>query len=123
MLEPRPDVRIVLTTLDSAEKARELARQLIRQRLAACVNIVDHVHSVYRWGATSEDDSVESADEVLLIIKTAADRVEALQQALYALHPYELPEFLVLSVEAAEREYLRWMLSSSNASANPKEQA
>ncbi len=123
MLDKNPDIRIVLTTLDSAEKARQLARALVEQHLATCVNIIDQVHSVYRWGATPEKDSVESADEVLLVIKTAASRVEALQQAMRALHPYELPEFLVLTVEAAERAYLRWILANTEASTSPQEQS
>ncbi len=117
--EQSTEARIVLTTLDSAKKAHELAHQLVERRVAACVNIVDRVHSVYRWGDASGMDAIEAADEFLLIIKTAASRVEALQQAIEELHPYQLPELMVLAVETVEREYLRWILSSTTPSTIP----
>lgn len=102
------EARIVLTTTDSPEKARALAYALVERRLAACVNIVDRLHSVYRW-----QGAVETADELLLVIKTIASRVEPLEKAIRELHSYALPEFVVLPVEAATPEYLRWIMSSA----------
>lgn len=102
------DIRIVLTTLDTAEKARSLAHALVERRLAACVNLVDRVHSVYRWQGV-----VETADEWLLIIKTVADRVDTLQAAFRELHPYETPEFVVLAVDMIEPKYQQWLVAST----------
>lgn len=103
------EARIVLTTIGSAEEARTLAHALVEGHLAACVNLVDRVHSVYRWQGT-----VETAEELLLIIKTTAGMVDALKKALHELHPYALPEFLVLPVDDAGPEYLRWLLASTH---------
>ena len=105
------DIRIVLTTLDTAEKARSLAHALVERRLAACVNIVAPVHSVYRW-----QEVVETTDELLLVIKTVADKVEALEAAVRELHPYELPEFVILAVEAVEPKYMAWLVASTAGS-------
>jgi periplasmic divalent cation tolerance protein len=102
------DMRIVLTTVDTKEKAHILAHALVERKLAACVNIVDRVHSVYRW-----QDIVETADELLLVIKTVADKVDVLETAVRELHPYELPEFVVLSAENVEMKYLQWLADST----------
>jgi periplasmic divalent cation tolerance protein len=98
---------IVLTTLGADADAADLARTLVEQRLAACVNIVGDVTSIYRW-----KDGVEEDEEQLLLIKTTADLVEALQARLRELHPYELPEFLVVPVTGGSEGYLRWLLES-----------
>ncbi|HUZ05178.1 MAG TPA: divalent-cation tolerance protein CutA [Acidobacteriaceae bacterium] len=103
------NARIVLTTIDTAEKAHALAHALVERRLAACVNVVDRVHSVYRWQGI-----VETADEVLLVIKTVADNIAVLEKAIQELHPYQLPEFLVLGVDAAEVGYLGWIAASTS---------
>lgn len=102
------EARIVLTTIDDPERARALARALVGRGLAACVNIVDRVHSVYRW-----QGAVETAEELLLVIKTVASQVEPLEQAIRELHSYALPEFVVLPVDTAAPEYLRWITSST----------
>ncbi len=91
-------VRIILTTTGSLEEARRIARHLVENRLAACVNILDQVLSVYRW-----QEAVEEAQEFLLLIKTTGEQVDAVQGVLGELHSYELPEFLVLAPEAAAR--------------------
>ena len=106
------DARIVLTTLDDMENAKRLARELVEQRLAACVNLVERVHSLYRW-----KDKVESADEILLIVKTSAERIPALRAAMERLHPYELPEFLILEASGGSEPYLAWLLEASGENA------
>lgn len=109
------DKRLVLTTAGSEEEARRIAQTLVERRLAACVNIVPRIHSVYRW-----EGKVESADEFLLIIKTTRDREEPVRSAIKELHSYELPECLVIAIEAGSKEYLDWVGESvSDMSGEP----
>ncbi len=96
--------RIVLTTVSSLEEARRVAAALVEERLAACVNIVSGVHSVYRWKG-----AVEEAGEVLLIMKTRVEKLEALEAAVRRLHSYEVPEFLILPVNGGSAAYLQWI--------------
>ncbi len=97
--------RIALTTVGSFEEGRRLARLLVERRLAACVNLVPNITSIYRWlGA------VEEAAEVLLVMKTTAEMLPALEAAVRELHSYEVPEFLALAVEAGSQPYLDWLL-------------
>jgi periplasmic divalent cation tolerance protein len=98
---------IVLTTVTADFDARPLARELVEMRLAACVNIVAGVTSVYRWKERVEEDG-----EQLLIIKTVDDNVESLRKELFARHPYEVPEFLVLPVLSTSDAYGSWLLES-----------
>lgn len=100
-------VVIVLTTLGADADAAELARTLVEQRLAACVNILGDVTSIYRW-----KDGVEQDDEQLLVIKTTTDLVPALQARLRELHPYDLPEFIVVPVSGGSDAYLAWLRES-----------
>lgn len=102
-----PSAVIVLTTVSADSDAVELARTLVEQRLVACVNIVAGVTSVYRW-----KDGVEQDDEQMLVIKTTTDLVEALQARLRELHPYELPEFVVIKVTGGSEAYLSWLCGS-----------
>jgi periplasmic divalent cation tolerance protein len=95
---------IVLSTVGSAEEAQRVATGLVEQGLAACVNVVPGVTSVYRWKG-----AVDRASEVLLLIKTRSERFEAVRQALVALHPYELPEIIALPIEAGHAPYLAWL--------------
>ena len=101
------DVRVVLVTVPSAEKALELARTVVEERLAACVNVVPSVRSVYRWEGKVQDDA-----EALLVIKTTAAGLEPLRARLVALHPYQCPEVLALPVEAGHAPYLEWVGTS-----------
>ena len=95
---------VALSTAGTAEDAERIARALVERRLAACVNIVPGVVSVYRWkGEVCRDE------ERLLIIKTRASRIEALREALVAIHPYELPELVTLPIEAGHEPYLAWL--------------
>jgi periplasmic divalent cation tolerance protein len=101
------DARIVLTTAASGDEARTLARTLVEERLAACATIVPTVESIYRW-----EGKLETARETLLLLKTAAPQLAALQARLLALHSYETPEFLVLAVESGSEGYLGWLRAS-----------
>lgn len=101
-------VRILFSTLDSEEKAREIAHQLVQERLAACVNIVPNVTSVYKWKG-----AIERTTECLLVMKTADDRVEQLTQRIKELHPYEVPEIISFSVEHGHPPYLDWVVAET----------
>jgi len=101
------NARIVLTTAGSADEARKLADTLVDRRLAACVNIVPHIESVYRW-----QNKVERAGEWLLIIKTQAASFEGVRATIEALHSYEVPECLLLEVHAGTRDYLDWIAAN-----------
>jgi periplasmic divalent cation tolerance protein len=100
-------IRIALTTVGSLEEGRRLARLLVERQLAACVNLIPNLVSIYRW-----QGAVEEAAEVLLVIKTAAETLPALEAAVRDLHSYEVPEFVVLDVQSASQPYLDWLLSS-----------
>lgn len=97
---------VVLTTVGAGFDAAALARTLVEQRLAACVNIVAEVRSIYRW-----NDGVDDEREQLLLIKTTEERVAALRDALFAVHPYDVPEFVVLDAEA-HGPYGTWLTAS-----------
>lgn len=99
-----PDIVLVLTTVSDDERADAIARALIDERLAACVNLHGSMTSFYRWKGGVERDV-----ERQLVIKTTRERLPALEARLKALHSYELPEFLVVSVEAGSVEYLNWV--------------
>ena len=101
------EVVLVLTTIGAGADAAALARTLVEERLAACVNIGAPMTSVYRW-----QGSVEQDREQPLVIKTTGDRLTALETRLRALHPYELPEFLVLSASGGSTAYLDWIRDS-----------
>ncbi|MFZ2490107.1 MAG: divalent-cation tolerance protein CutA, partial [Thermoanaerobaculia bacterium] len=95
-------------TVGAAFDAKALARELVGRQLVACVNIVERIHSVYRWNGAIEEEG-----EQLLVMKTMASRVDDLQRELLALHPYEVPEFLVLPVTQGSEPYLAWLAAST----------
>jgi periplasmic divalent cation tolerance protein len=99
---------VVLVSCPSAEKAAEIARVLVEERLAACATILPSVRSIYRWEGKVQEDA-----EALLLAKTEVRRFEDLRQRVLALHPYEVPEVLALPVEAAHRPYLDWIAEST----------
>jgi periplasmic divalent cation tolerance protein len=99
------DKRVVLVTCSSEEEASRIARALVSERLAACVNILESpVRSVYRWKGR-----VETAMEYLLLIKTRRTRLKALQQAITRLHSYDTPEMIALPVAEGSPKYLAWL--------------
>jgi periplasmic divalent cation tolerance protein len=99
---------VVLSTAGSEEEAERIATALVRERLAACINLVAPLTSIYRWRG-----AVERATEVLLVIKTRKRSVAALIARLGALHSYEVPEAIVLPIEAGARPYLEWLLAET----------
>ncbi|HUO61577.1 MAG TPA: divalent-cation tolerance protein CutA [Candidatus Acidoferrales bacterium] len=98
------DKRLLLTTTGSREQAQHLAHELVSRRLAACVNIVGPISSVYRWKG-----KVDGAEEYLLLIKTTAAEFAAIRDAILELHTYELPELLQLQIETGLADYLEWI--------------
>ncbi len=104
------DKRIVLTTASSEDEARKIARHLLEHRLAACVNVVPHVASIYRW-----QGKIEEAREWLLIVKTTAAAFSQVREAIAELHSYELPECICLTMENGSPAYLEWIAESVSA--------
>ena len=98
------EVILILTTAPADARAEEIARVLVDERLAACVNVGAPMISIYRW-----QGSVVREAESQLVIKTTRDRVAAVETRLRTLHPYELPEFLVMPAGAASQPYADWV--------------
>lgn len=104
----RTEARVVLVTCGSAAEARKIAEGVVANRLAACVNLLPKVRSIYRWRG-----KVERAEEFLLFVKTTRSRLGPLEREIKRLHSYEVPEFLVLAVDQGSRDYLRWLAENS----------
>lgn len=98
------NARIVLTTVGLKDEAERLGEELVERGLAACVNIVGPIRSIYRW-----KQKLQNEQEYLLLIKTTTGRTAQLQSVMKKLHPYELPEFVQVSVESGSEEYLAWL--------------
>jgi periplasmic divalent cation tolerance protein len=101
-------VRIVFCTCPDTASAERIADALVGERLAACVNLLPAVTSVYRW-----QGQVERASEIQLLIKTTADRLEALGTRVAELHPYELPELIAVEARAGLPAYLDWVAAQT----------
>jgi periplasmic divalent cation tolerance protein len=99
---------IALTTVGSAEDAQRIASDLVDLRLAACVNIIDSVRSIYRWQGKVSDEA-----ELLLIIKTTKARLAELRARLLETHPYDVPEFIVVPIEDISPAYSAWLEEST----------
>jgi periplasmic divalent cation tolerance protein len=97
-------IAIVLTTLPADADPAALARQLIGERLAACVNALPVMTSIYRW-----EGAVQEESERQLVIKTSTARLEELKERLHTLHPYQVPEFIVLQAAGASSRYAQWV--------------
>src|SRR5690242_8518413 len=95
------DARIMLTTTGSRDEADRIARALVERELAACVNIIGPISSVYRWKG-----KIDSAEEYLLLIKSTEDAFDRVREAVRELHSYELPEFVELGISRGEGKYL-----------------
>jgi periplasmic divalent cation tolerance protein len=98
---------VVMLTTTPASDAPVIARALVERRLAACVNILPRVQSIYRW-----QGEVEEAEEALLVVKTLRPAQDGIEAALRELHPYEVYELLVLPIEDGSQSYLRWLRES-----------
>lgn len=95
---------VVLSTCPDEDSAATLARTLVSENLAACVNRVPGVRSTYRWQGDLKDEA-----EVLLVIKTSGERLVTLTARIEQLHPYEVPEIIALEIEAGSERYLDWL--------------
>jgi periplasmic divalent cation tolerance protein len=102
------DTRIVLTTAGSSQEAEKIATALVERRLAACVNIIPQIQSVYRW-----QGNVERATEWLLIIKSRAAAFESVRDAIREIHSYELPECIMVEIESGSKPYLDWIMHNT----------
>ena len=98
------EARVVLTTAGSQDEARKIASALVDRRLAACVNIIPQIESIYRW-----EGKVESATEWLLIIKTDVAVFDRLREAIKEIHSYEVPECIMLEIADGSVPYLAWI--------------
>jgi periplasmic divalent cation tolerance protein len=105
---PQQNVVLVLTTFPADGDAETFARALINERLAACVNILPPMRSVYTWRSQTE-----TANERQLLIKTTTPRVPELEARVKALHPYDVPEFLVIAVLDGSNDYFSWVAGSA----------
>ena len=101
------DKRVVLTTCGSLEEARQIAQALVERRLAACVNILPQVESIYRWKG-----EVETAPEWLLVIKTLAGVFDQLRETIAKLHSYEVPECIEIEITEGSAAFLNWIEES-----------
>ncbi|MER3451132.1 MAG: divalent-cation tolerance protein CutA [Thermus sp.] len=99
---------VVLITVPTEEKAREIARTLVEEGLAACVNIVSGLTSIYRWQGQVVEDK-----ELLLIVKTTTFRFPALRERVQGLHPYTVPEIIALPIAEGHKDYLDWLREST----------
>lgn len=99
---------IVLCTHPAGQAAQSLASHLVEQRLAACVNILPEIKSVYSWQGTITTDT-----ECQLIIKTRSDLFDAIKEAIIQQHPYELPEVIAVPVTRGHAPYLQWIIDST----------
>jgi periplasmic divalent cation tolerance protein len=103
------DKIVVLSSFASAEEARRVARALVEKRLAACVNVIPGVRSVYRWRDAEGKDAIEDEEEVLLVIKSSRALLQELTEEIERLHSYEVPEVIALQVVDGAERYLAWM--------------
>jgi len=110
MSETDSGARVVLITAPEGDPATSLARALVEERLAACVNVLPGVRSHYRWEGELRDDA-----EALLVVKTSAERCAALAARVQDLHPYDVPEVLVLPTSGGSASYLDWVITESSA--------
>ena len=102
------DLVVAFSTAGSPEEARQIGRALVAEQLAGCVNIVENIQSIYRW-----QGAIESAGESLLLIKTRANHIPAIESRLRELHSYEVPELVAIPIRLGAQPYLDWLLSST----------
>jgi periplasmic divalent cation tolerance protein len=105
-----PEYIVVLITASNEEEAAKIARALVAGRLAACVNIIRGLRSLYRWQGKIEDE-----DEVLMVAKTRRELFEGLQKKVIELHSYSVPEIIALPIVGGSEEYLKWLSEETGA--------
>lgn len=114
----RPEFCVLLVTCANKAEARKIARVVVEQRLAACVNIVTApVESIYRW-----KEKLETAQEYLLLMKTASKRLPELERAVKHIHNYDVPEFIVLPIKRGSKDYLGWLSASVKPTSRSRKQ-
>jgi len=107
MHESNSQARIVLTAESTLDEANKLGRTLVEEKLVACATLLPVVQSIYHW-----ENEIQSAPETMMLLKTSADKLDALEKRLRELHSYRVPEFLVLPVEHGSAIYLQWMFGA-----------
>jgi periplasmic divalent cation tolerance protein len=111
----KTEFRVVLVTCANLAEAKRIAGAVVRQRLAACVNIITtHIESIYRWKG-----KIETAKEYLLVMKSVEKCLPELQRLVQELHSYDLPEFIVLPIVQGSKEYLNWISDSVKRKSRP----
>jgi periplasmic divalent cation tolerance protein len=110
MVEPTSSARVVLTTASNLDEANHLGRTLVEEGLAACATLIPAVESIYSWKG-----KLETSSETMVMLKTGSDQLASLEVRLLQLHSYEIPEFLVLPVDAGSHAYLEWMFNGLKA--------
>jgi len=101
------DSRLILSTFPDADTARRIARILVEEKLAACVNLIPQIESIYRWKG-----AIETASEVLGLIKSTIGKYQLLENRIRELHPYEVPEVISIRIDSGNLAYLRWIEQS-----------
>ncbi|HEY4257723.1 MAG TPA: divalent-cation tolerance protein CutA [Candidatus Udaeobacter sp.] len=100
-------ILLALSTFPDAETARQISKQLVTEKFAACANILPGMESIYRW-----KEKIETGNETLVFFKLTEDRQAAFQEKLRSLHPYEVPEIILVPVANGLPDYLRWVAES-----------
>jgi periplasmic divalent cation tolerance protein len=98
------DLLVAFVTVGGEEQGRDIARTIVSEGLAACVNVIPRVRSIYRW-----EGSIQEDEESLLIIKTGKGVLDALKRRVREIHPYQLPELIAVEIEAGLEEYMTWV--------------
>jgi periplasmic divalent cation tolerance protein len=98
---------LVISTFPDAESARRIGRTLVEEKLAACVNILPQIESIYRW-----KEAIETSTEVLALIKSTTWKYQLLEARVRELHPYQVPEIISVRIDSGNTEYLRWIEQS-----------
>lgn len=103
-MESAKEFRLIFVTVGNYESARQMARTLVSEQLAACCNIIHGVDSIFGWRG-----SIQEAQEIMMIIKTSADRLELLEHRIRELHTYDVPEIISVALQESSAEYLQWL--------------
>tara|TARA_B100000029_G_scaffold497721_1_gene565614 strand:+ start:721 stop:1050 length:330 start_codon:yes stop_codon:yes gene_type:complete len=99
---------VIFVTCSGTEEAQKIGRHLVETRVAACVNVIPQVQSIYRWEGAVQDDA-----ESLLICKTRKDRVEAFMREVQSIHSYDVPELVCVEADAVEEQYASWLMQET----------